>query len=178
MGQPAPSLLKSALIGGAVAGVAAAVPVVGEVLCLCCCLPVVSGGFLASFLQSRESARVGARFDAGRGALVGLIAGLFCAVAYTLAQGAFRLVGLVEDEADVQQQMDAMQDAFNLPPESIEAAEKFMGIMSSWAGLFLLLVGALFVGAIFATIGGLIGGAVFKVEERPEPPIAPAAPAM
>ena len=175
MGQPAPSLLKSALIGGAVAGIVAAVPVVGEFLCLCCCLPVVAGGFLASFLQSRECARLGARFDGGRGALVGLMAGLFSAVLYTLAQAVFRAVGLVGDEAQVQDQVDAMQDALNLPPESVEAAEKFMGLMFSWAGLLVLFVGALFIGAIFSTIGGLIGGAVFKVEERAEPPIAPAA---
>jgi hypothetical protein len=31
----------------------------------------------------------------------------------------------------------------------------------------------LFIGAIFSTLGGLIGGAVFKVEQRPDLPTPP-----
>ena len=55
MGQGSPSLLKAALIGGVVAGIVAAVPLLGDLLYCLCCLPVVGGGFLAAFLYSKDS---------------------------------------------------------------------------------------------------------------------------
>ena len=60
MDNQAPSMLKSTVIGGAVFGAIAAVPLVGSMLnCLCCSL-ITGGGFFAAYLYSRECARSGA----------------------------------------------------------------------------------------------------------------------
>ena len=172
MGPTAPSMLKSALIGGAVAGFVAAVPFVGDILFACCCLPVVGGGFLAAFLYSRDCARVGARFDAGRGALVGLVSGLFYATVHTVGEALSRLVmpGGTEEELDQARQM---LEGSELPPQTLDMIERMMSLFMSWVGLLLIFGLLLWLGAIFATLGGLIGGAVFKVEQRPDLPARP-----
>ena len=175
MGQGSPSLLKAALIGGVVAGIVAAVPWLGDLLCLCCALPIWSGGFLAAFLYSKDCSRVGVRFDAGRGALVGLAAGPFYAVVHTVAKGLSRLVmgGGEEDLDKAREILEGMQGQQDMPPQALEMMEKVMSLMMSWVGLLLIFGFFLLIGAIFSTLGGLIGGAVFKVEQRPDQPTQP-----
>jgi len=66
-----------------------------------------------------------------------------------------------------------MQGQQDMPPQALEMMEKVMSLMASWVGLLLLFGVLLFIGAIFSTLGGLIGGAVFKVEQRPDQPTQP-----
>jgi hypothetical protein len=57
-----------------------------------------------------------------------------------------------------------------MPPE---IADTFMKVAESMQGSGAVVVGflfALFVGAVFATLGGLIGGAVFRSATPPPPP--------
>lgn len=177
-----PSMLKPTLIGGASLGAAAALPVVGWLNCACCAL-VAGGGFLAAYLYSRDCRVAGVPFRAGNGALVGLVAGLFYSVASTIVGGLVRLaLGFSLDQ--MLDQMESM--GVEIPPELQEGFE-----WAAAAGPLLLLVLGFFVtlliAAIFSTIGGLIGGAVFKVEPAPPaptvsgtppppPPAPPAAP--
>jgi hypothetical protein len=76
-----PSFAQPALIGGLVMGVLSALPLVGPVGNICCCLWVVSGGLVAAYVLQQNMA---APITAGDGAVVGLLAGLMGALVHTL----------------------------------------------------------------------------------------------
>jgi len=160
-----PSMLRATLIGGSVFGVIAAVPILGALNCACCAL-VAGGGFLAAYLYSKECRDAGAAFTPGNGALVGLVAGLFYALAGTVVGAVFKAI---MGPPDLDQMMHAMEQ-FDLPPEVVDQAsiwfERFAGVMGIVLGFFV----SLLLAAVFSTLGGLIGGAVFKVEPAPPAP--------
>ena len=76
---------------------------------------------------------------------------------------------------DWQQVVDQIQmSGADIDPEVLDGITHFM---ESSGGLMMILIGlffALVCGAIFGTLGGLIGGSVFKVE--PQPPTLEHAP--
>jgi hypothetical protein len=172
MDRTAPSMLKATMIGGLSAGFAGAVPLVGAINA-CCCALVIGGGFFAAFLYSNECKSRGVEFRPGNGALVGLVAGLFYSLATTVMGGIVQM--LMPTDID---QMLEMFDRFDMPPEAVETATRFVegstGVIGMILGFFFWLV----IAAVFSTIGGLIGGAVFKVEAPPPPTsgIAPPVP--
>jgi hypothetical protein len=162
-------MIKPALIGGLVFGVAAAVPVLNLANCLCCAL-VLGSGFLGAFLYSGECKKVGAEFRPGTGALVGLAAAPFYALATTLIGAVFTLT---MGDAGARMLGEMMQNIPDVPPEQADMIERIVESSSVvtvgtvFMGFFVSLV----VAAIFSTLGGLIGGAVFKVETpAPVPP--------
>lgn len=157
-----PSILRATLIGGAVFGVLGGVPIIGALNCACCAL-IVGGGFLAAFLYSKECARAGAGFSPGNGALVGLVAGLFYALATSVVGAVFKSI---MGPADIDQMMQALEQ-FDLPPEVAEQAAGWMERTGGILGAILMFFFTLLLAAVFSTLGGLIGGAVFKVEPRP-----------
>ncbi len=165
-GSP-PSMLKPALIGGAVFGLLAGIPLVGALNCLCCSL-VMGGGFLASFLYSKECRAVGAEFRPGNGAMVGLVAAPFYAIVGTIVSGVFQMLmgGSIMEQLEQARQMGA-----EIPPEVEEFFASSGTALLIGAGFLITLVLA----AVFSTIGGAIGGAVFKVEP---PAAAPPPPPM
>jgi hypothetical protein len=163
-------MLKATLIGGALFGFLGGLPIIGALNCACCAL-FVAGGFLASFLQSKECSGAGVEFKAGSGAVVGLVSGLFYALASAITSGIVGLMFRPDPE-----QLIGMLEQFDLPPESIDMAAKFMEGSSGLAGVFIGFFFTLLIAAIFSTIGGLIGGAVFKVEPPPAPPAAQTPP--
>ena len=160
-----PSMLKATMIGGATAGVLAALPVIQFLNCACCAL-VIGGGFLAAYLYSRQCSGAGVEFRPGNGALVGLVAGLFYAAANSIVSTIIQAIlgGSIED---VLEQIES--SGVEIPPE----AEEWIEYATSGGPFLILLIGfgfPLLVAAIFSTIGGLIGGAVFKVEMTPPAP--------
>lgn len=163
MDSRAPSILKATLIGGVVFGVLGGIPIVN---CLCCAL-MVGAGFLAAFLYSKECASASVEFKGGNGALVGLVASLFYAFASSVIGGIFSALM----PSDPEQAMEMMEQ-FGMPPESMEMAAKFLEGSTGFIGILLGFFITLLIAALFSTIGGLIGGAVFKVEPPPAPPAA------
>jgi len=164
-----PSMLKPTLIGGAVFGALSGIPIVGALNCLCCAL-VVGSGFLAAFLYSKECAGMGVGFRAGNGAVVGLVAGLFHAVFFAVVSGLF---GLLQSRADQVAQIEELlgrMEEQGADPQALEFAENIAEMFLGAMGIVFLFLFMLLLGAVFATIGGLIGGAVFKIE--PSPPAA------
>jgi len=166
-----PSMLKATMIGGATAGVVGGLPLISALNCACCAL-VVGGGFLASYLYSRECSTFGAEFRPGNGALVGLVAGLFYAVTTSIVGAILQAIlgGSIEEMIE---QIESMGG--EIPPQ----AERMIDYFANGGPFLFILIGFAFwllVAAIFSTIGGLIGGAVFKVETAPPPPV-PEAPA-
>ncbi len=173
MQSAAPSMLKPTLIAGVITGVIVSIPVLGGLTMMACCAPVIGCGFLAAYLYSKECRPAGAPFRAGRGALVGWVSGLFFAITASVVGGA---IGLLMNSGDpFGDAMEKMENSPGMTPEGMEAAEKIIGFLQDTPMIVLFFFGLLFyliITSIFATIGGAIGGAVFKVEEE-VPPIQP-----
>lgn len=180
--QP-PSMLKPALVSGVAFGIAGAIPVINWINCACCAL-IIGCGLLAAYLQSQQCRTAGVEFRAGAGAQVGLVSGLIYGVVTTLVSAVLNVaLGI----GDWQQMIEQMEQYGTMDPEVMDQISRFMETTGPAVlvlfGLFL----SLLLGAIFATIGGLIGGSVFKVEgpgtpaaagsssgpDLPPPPVGP-----
>lgn len=173
MNDQAPEMLKPTLIAGLVFGVAANIPVV-NILNVCTCCGFIWGcGFVASYLYSRRCKEVGAEFRAGAGALVGLIAGAFYAVISSVVGG---LLQLILPQPAMEEIIEQMESMGGMPPEMMDMIYE-VGAFMEETGTFMLLVIVFFmtvlISAVFSTLGGLIGGAIFKVEAQP--PASPGA---
>jgi hypothetical protein len=149
--------LQPAFLGGLVTGVLSALPIVSAGN-LCCCLWVVTGGLLASYLLQQD------RSDAittGDGAIVGLLAGIFAAViSFVLSIPIGLFVGPVE-----QQVLERLRD---LAGSSIPPGARFgFGDGSSRGVLGVVVVAvlgffvSLIVGSIVSTLAGVVGAALF-----------------
>ena len=150
--------LKPALIGGVAFGVLSSLPMIEMVNVVCCAL-YIGGGVLAVYLHLKDAPPV-PKATYGDGAVVGLLAGLFGAVAVTLTTTVLTLLGLGEspDEA-----LAALAET------GIELPEFMLNMMGA-SGLSVSmvltnLVVALILYGIFATIGGLLGVAIFRKKD-------------
>jgi len=167
----APSMLKPALISGVAFGVAGGIPFVGAINCLCCAL-VVACGMFAAFLYSKESRRAGLGFRPGNGATVGLVAGLVCgAITGVLSSVINRGRGMDDWQVALEQMQASGAD---IPPETLDQITTFLETSGPTVFTLGLIFVCLVCGAIFGTVGGLIGGSVFKVE--PQAPVQEQAP--
>ena len=151
------SKTQPALIGGIVMGVLSALPIISAGN-LCCCLWIVSGGLLAAYLLQQNSVTPITQSD---GAITGLLAGVIGAVIYLILS--IPVTFLV---APMQRQVLArlMDRANGMPPEFREYMGNYVG---GAIGLLIGFVFMLIMGAIFATIGGLLGAVFFR---KPLPP--------
>jgi len=160
-----PSIWKPALIAGAGFGLLGGMPLIQ----CCCCLLIVAGGFVAAYLQSSACKKGGFAFRAGDGALVGLAAGVFYALAHSIVGGLLTIVM----KPDYNQVLERFESG-GMPPEAMETAERAVELLSGPLGSVIVFIVVLVAALMFSTIGGLIGGAVFKAE--PQAPPAPPAP--
>ena len=151
--------VQPALIGGAVVGVLSALPLISAGN-LCCCLWVISGGVVAAYvLQLNQTTPI----TPGDGALAGLFAGLVGAAIYLVLSIPISMLMAPMERAI----MDRVIESGDVPPEFREFLTGYRG------GAFRLLTGfisMLVAGAIFSTLGGLLGTAIFK---KSSPPAAP-----
>lgn len=152
-----------ALVGGIVIGVLSALPVVAAGN-LCCCLWVLLGGAAAAYLLQQNQ---DAPLTAGDGALVGVIAGAAGAVVYLVLSIPITLLVAPMERA----LLDRLSESgASMPPElrtAIEGAGGGVRLLLSF--LFML-----FIGPLFATLGGLLGAMAFR---KPVPaPLTPPAP--
>ena len=167
MQTAAPPMLKPTLIAGVITGVVASIPVLGGFAMLLCCAPVIGCGFLAAYLYSKDCRGTGAPFRAGRGALVGWVSGVWFAITVSVV-GA--VLGMLTSSGDpFGDAMEKMESSPGMTPEGMEIAEDVIESLQNTPMIVLFLLGLVFylvLTSIFATIGGAIGGAVFKVEEE------------
>jgi len=140
-------------------GVLTALPIISAGN-LCCCLWVIGGGLVAAYmLQQGQPAPI----TQADGALVGLAAGVVGAFVYLLLSIPITFLVAPMERMMMQRFIDRMA---NMPPEFREFATSYTaGVL----GIALGFVFWLFVGAVFSTIGGLLGSAIFR---RPLPPPA------
>jgi hypothetical protein len=170
-----PPILMPTLISGVGGGVIASIPIIGGVLLCACCAPMIGAGFVAAYLYSKSCKEAGVEFRAGRGAVIGLVSGMFYAI--TSALGSI-IVRMVMPQADMSDLMRQLEENPDMPPEALEMAETVMQFFQGDNLVVMFFVGLVFsaiLASIFATIGGAIGGAVFKVEAEAEVPPAPVA---
>ena len=156
------SYLQPAAIGGVIMGVLSALPIIAAGN-LCCCLWLVSGGAIAAYLLQQNRT---APLTPADGALVGLFAGLIGAlVRFTVAIPIDLMLAPME-----QAMLQRILDMGTLPPEARDVLERYAGRDRELSGAYVLISGLvglmlwLFLGAIFSTIGGLIGALVFKTQ--------------
>jgi len=150
--------------------VLSALPIVG-LGNLCCCAWVISGGILAAYLEQQNDPRP---ITVGRGAFTGLLSGIVGAVVYLITS-----VVLGQLMAPLQQRFagEFMRNARDIPPEVRELFES-IGSSSSFRFVFGFIL-FLFVGSLFATLGGVLGAAFFRKDVPPalggpfEPPPLP-----
>ena len=154
-----PKYVQPALLGGLVMGVLSALPIIN--IANCCCLWVISGGVVASYLMQSSYPRP---IAAGDGAVAGLLAGVFGAVAWLFFTIPIDLLmGPVQREL-FRRLLENAQDV----PDSMRTLVDSMA-SGTVTGLRYLIgfVVWLFVGAIFSTLGGLLGVVLFKKKEPP-----------
>ena len=173
-----PSMIKATVIGGLSAAVLSSIPLV-SCLNIACCSLLIGGGFLASFIYSRDVAAAGGTFAVGNGAAVGLVTGGFYAVGTAVTSAITRVLIDINPAEQFELVREQMEQSGNLPPEALEMLDQVSGFLETSGGGLLFIIGfgfSLLLGAVFCTVGGLIGGAVFKKD--PPAPAAPAAPTV
>jgi hypothetical protein len=155
--NPAPKL-QPALFGGLFIGVLSALPIIN--IGNCCCLWVIGGGVLATYLMQQNHPYPIAAAD---GALVGLLAGLFGGLL-----GALLSIPIEMMMGPVQKQImeRILANAQDMPEETRRMLENMnVGAVA----IVFKLVFSVFIGAVFGMLGGLLGVALFKKKDLPPP---------
>jgi hypothetical protein len=130
---------------------------------MCCCLWVVSGGLVAAYvLQQNQSTAI----TPGDGALVGLLAGLAGAVMHFLISIPIDLLMAPFERAMAERLLEVSGE---MPPWLAELLQQRseVGIGFIIASRIVVFMIMLCIGAIFSTLGGLLGAAIFKKETPP-----------
>jgi hypothetical protein len=154
------SKFQPALIGGLVTGVLSALPFVGA-FNACCCLWVVSGGVTAAYLLQDSDPNP---IQVGDGAIVGLMAGIIGAFVYLVLSIPITLLMAPMMSAFT----DRMLNDSNIPPEFREMVTSGVGTA---AGIILAFFAYLAAGLIFSTLGGTLGGVIFRKKPAAPPVI-------
>ncbi|HEX4348323.1 MAG TPA: hypothetical protein VHZ73_12175 [Vicinamibacterales bacterium] len=146
--------VQPVLVGGLVMGTLSALPLVNAGNA-CCCLWVVSGGVVAAyFLQQNQHEPIAT----GDGAIAGLLAGLCgAAVSFVLSIPITIVLGPIERRLVLR----LLEAASNVPPEARSFVDN-PNPLGVAAGLVIGFIGMVFVGAIFSTLGGVLGAAIFR----------------
>ena len=167
---------QAALFGGLYIGVLSALPVISLANIFCCCLWVTTGGALAAYIDQGP----GRPNAISRGALDGLLAGIVGAFVWLLASLA---IGVVLGPLQERMITSVLESSADLPPDVRTWLEDFSehgtGPLQYAAGFMFHLVA----GAIFGTIGGLLGAMFFWRDDVPPalggpPPPPPIPPQM
>ncbi len=157
------AMLKPALMGGLVMGLLSALPGVSLGNC-CCCAWLVTGGLVAAYLLQAKTADP---IALGDGALVGLLAGLFGAVVNLVISVPMNLLlGPVQ-----QRLLSRISEIQPDLPENVRQAIDTFGTKGvSIAGAIMTFFMMLVLGAVFSSLGGLLGAFFFKKKVAPAPP--------
>ncbi|HSN56993.1 MAG TPA: hypothetical protein VLT32_20145 [Candidatus Sulfomarinibacteraceae bacterium] len=161
MEAKAPSMMMPALIAGGSLGFLSGLPIAN----CACCLWAVAAGLLAAFLYSRSCRSAGVEFDGGKGGVLGLLTGAVFGIVGSILNSVVSLVTGGLDPAAMRQAVES-----NPMISDPEAADQAIQMIESVGPAFFILVFALIwivAGVLFAALGGLIGGSVFKVQPVP-----------
>ncbi len=155
---------QPALLGGVFIGVMSSLPIIN--IANCCCLWVIAGGVLTTYLlQQREPLPL----ETGTAMIGGVIAGAIGAVVPVLMM-------LLVPDADSAQQQEAMEMVERMFGEGVDPAmrDRIISMTTSRAAQFALGMVVMIVFAIFAMLGALLGLAFFRKKLPPQPPVVQA----
>lgn len=156
MSDQKPGMLMPALIGGACAGLLSGIPLLN---CLCC-LWIIGGAVLASYLLTKDSP---VALSAGDGAIVGVFTGIVAAVVdrvisiplYSLNKEFMRKI------------METISEYTEEMPSGWESLFETGAIGASISMFMLSLVISAIVFAALGALGGIIGISLFKKKSPP-----------
>lgn len=150
MNDNKPNMLTPALIGGAVAGILSGIPFLN---CLCC-LWIIGGAVLASYLLAKDSP---ASLSSGEGAIVGALAGISAAVVDSL-------IGIPLHGLNVAVMRRMIERLSEFADEMPSGWENWLGRAGGGVSIAMFLLGLFVSAAIFAALGalgGIIGVSLF-----------------
>jgi uncharacterized protein YqgC (DUF456 family) len=140
-------------------GVLSALPIISAGN-LCCCLWVISGGVVAAYVLQHNNPTAIKPAD---GAMVGLLAGVIGAFVYLALSIPITLIVSPMQRALVER----LIESGGLPPEFREYLTSYAG---GALGIALSFFSTLIAGVVFATLGGVLGAAIFGRPSSPPPP--------
>jgi hypothetical protein len=155
-----PNKLQPALIAGLILGVLSSIPVVSAAN-LCCCLWAIVGGVIAAKILINRSPTLPVSY--GDGSATGAIAGaigsgitLVVGIPLQLVMGdaTLRVLQQISESIESPEFREAMRQAID-QAQTQGAGERLAGLLLQWIILSVFIVG-------FATVGGLIGVALFE----------------
>jgi len=159
---------QPAFYGGLFLGILSGLPGVQLGNC-CCCLWVISGGLIATYLLQKNSA---SPIETSEAMLQGVVAGLIGAVIAGVMDVALGPIIAPIKQRFAAALFERIRDMPNLPPESRTQLDEVMRQQGN-APLAQRLVGMLIfipVSAVMAMLGALLGVAFFR-KKMPAPPV-------
>ena len=157
----APAKMQPALIGGVTIGLLSALPFIN--LANCCCAWILFGGALAAYLMQQNHPEP---IQISDGAIVGLLAGIVGAFVWLIVSIPLNLM-MAPFQQGMMQRM--MENSSNFPPELRSIFERAPTGAAVGIGTAFFFFIMLFVGGLFAMLGGLFGALMF----RKSPPVIP-----
>ncbi|HVG19442.1 MAG TPA: hypothetical protein VNI02_10335 [Blastocatellia bacterium] len=164
-----PGKLMPALAGGLVIGLTSIASSYIPFANLCCCLWAAVGGMVAAYMLINRSPTL--RVTSGDGAMAGLMAGVIGSLVFLLIAVPFILKSWGALTAEMLARGEAMNDPAS--QESVKRMVEFMRNNAALSAIFISLIFAVLFMS-FATLGGIIGVAIFeKRKGQPYPPQGP-----
>ena len=161
-----PSLTVPVIAGGLFIGVLSAVPPISFLNCACCML-VIGGGMLASYLYMKGYPLDAPRVTYGDGALLGLLAGLVGAVVDTAISIPISLMlnlGFSSKEA-----LEQLRNTPEIPPELLQFLESILAGGVTFIGIVFSLLLQAVIFSIFGIVGAMLGVALFGPKGGAQP---------
>jgi len=153
------SRYQPALLGGLFIGVLSSLPLISAANC--CCLWVISGGVLTTYLLQQRTPEAIQTSDA---LLQGLLAGVIGGIITALANAVI---------FDAATKMAEFQQAFERPDMPQEVRDMMMWLTTGRSRALLMDGVIVPLYAIFGMLGGLLGTAFFKKKTPPAAPMPP-----
>lgn len=160
------SKVQPAIVGGLIAGLLTAIPLI-NLINVCCCLGIVIGGVVAARMLIKRSPVL--PITSGDGAITGALAGVVGALIYLVIGVPLAmltqpyLLGLFVQFAESNPQLrDVFMEAIRQSQSQSTAQKLLAAIMSG------VMYGAIIIA--FSTIGGIIGVALFEKRKGQQPP--------
>ncbi|MEN3335480.1 MAG: hypothetical protein V7641_4845 [Blastocatellia bacterium] len=161
-----PKKLVPALVGGVILAVLSSIPFVSLANVACCSWAIVGGGVAAYMLVKRSPLR---RVTSGDGALTGLLAGLIGSLVILLINIPFASRFGSEFIAGMKQAAEQQKD-----PQAQQTLNRLISLVQDNAILAALIIWLVFtlIAVGMATLGGIIGVAIFEKRKGNQPPPA------
>ena len=150
-----PNKLQPAVLGGLFIGVLSALPIISAGN-ICCCMWVIGGGMLASYLMQQ---RFPYMITIADGAVVGLLAGIIGGAITVFLQIPIEMMMAPFQQRILERFLEGAGG--DLPFNTQEFMARWGSPTNPFVIAFRLVLGVM-VGMVFGLIGGIIGAAVFK----------------